>query len=197
MTYQPVFLHARECSFIRESNEIENEVGVDLDHLQAFIHIKNRVFQGKSRELNENFILNIHLVLMQNKLRKYVGEYRKSNVQLSTGKQFPSAINVPYLMDEWIKDFNSMKFETFEMHKRFENIHPFIDGNGRTGRLLWAFDMLRLGLDVYPMLDNFDRQVEHRKMREARGDDMSRPYGIHFRDNSFYDKRQRYYESLD
>ena len=33
-----------------------------------------------------------------------------------------------------------------EFHMRFENIHPFIDGNGRTGRLIINFELIKAGL---------------------------------------------------
>ena len=33
-----------------------------------------------------------------------------------------------------------------EFHLRFENIHPFIDGNGRTGRLVMNFELMKAGL---------------------------------------------------
>lgn len=34
-----------------------------------------------------------------------------------------------------------------EIHQRYETLHPFIDGNGRSGRVLWAWHMLRRGRD--------------------------------------------------
>lgn len=49
----------------------------------------------------------------------------------------------------------------WKMHVAFEHIHPFMDGNGRTGRTLWAWHMLRLGLDPFalPFLHRFYYQT--------------------------------------
>ena len=35
----------------------------------------------------------------------------------------------------------------FELHRNFELLHPFTDGNGRAGRLLWAWQMLHHGIE--------------------------------------------------
>ena len=49
----------------------------------------------------------------------------------------------------------------WQQHVEFERLHPFMDGNGRTGRALWAWHMLRLGLDPFalPFLHRFYYQT--------------------------------------
>lgn len=60
-----------------------------------------------------------------------------------------------------------------EQHYYFECIHPFIDGNGRVGRLLWAWKILQEEGAIYSMLNLFQG-----------------------RSNAFYDKREEYYDAL-
>ncbi|KKK46704.1 hypothetical protein LCGC14_3162550, partial [marine sediment metagenome] len=36
----------------------------------------------------------------------------------------------------------------FEIHQSYEELHPFSDGNGRSGRMIWLWQMLRDGQDV-------------------------------------------------
>lgn len=47
------------------------------------------------------------------------------------------------------------------MHVRFERLHPFMDGNGRTGRALWAWHMQKLGMQPFalPFLHRFYYQT--------------------------------------
>ena len=54
--------------------------------------------------------------------------------------------------------------DPWQLHITFETLHPYLDGNGRTGRLLWAWHMRRLGRDpfVLPFLHRFYYQtLEH------------------------------------
>lgn len=41
--------------------------------------------------------------------------------------------------------------DPWKMHVAFEKLHPFMDGNGRTGRALWAWHMKQLGLDPFAL----------------------------------------------
>lgn len=164
-----------EYDFIEESNEIECEAGVDFDHIKAFINLKKTATLKST--LSDADILKCHHTLMNNKLDESLGEYRKVDVIIgATGKRLLAPQHIELAMQEWLKDFNEQKGTPWELHARYENIHPFIDGNGRTGRLFWAFDLLRRNEYVYSILNDF-RDGE--------------------RFDSFNACRQKYYSALD
>lgn len=177
-------LTQEEYNFIKESNEIESEVGVDFDHLNAFVAVKCRYELYGFNTIDEKFVLKLHTKLMLNKLRRHVGVYRETPVGIYQGntliKQMPNPAIVPTLMDEWIVRFNEMKLTPWELHKEFENVHPFIDGNGRSGRLLWAFDLLRRGERVEPILNSFYNEKE-----------------VDTNENRWYSARENYYKALN
>lgn len=56
---------------------------------------------------------------------------------------------------------NSANGNPWKQHVEFERLHPFMDGNGRTGRALWAWQMLFLGHDPFalPFLHRFYYQT--------------------------------------
>jgi Fic family protein len=82
------------------------------------------------------------------------GSFRRHEIQpFSSGMQPPSWTNVPAEINSWIKEARALA-TTDEMelpealakvHARFEQIHPFLDGNGRTGRLVLNLLLIRLG----------------------------------------------------
>lgn len=72
------------------------------------------------------------------------------NVKIQKGNTIihappPGGPTIPRLLLDMVDDINRMTGTPFKNHRSFETLHPFMDGNGRTGRLLWAFDMKKRG----------------------------------------------------
>jgi Fic family protein len=102
--------------------------------------------------ISEAQILELNAVLLRGIDELGAGAYRKVSVYL-TGAPFepPPPEAVPSLMQElsaWLaepSDADPIVFAA-EMHAWFETIHPFVDGNGRAGRLLVDLYLLKRGL---------------------------------------------------
>lgn len=94
---------------------------------------------SKKEKINENLIIKLHSILM-NGVRSDAGAYRNHAVRI-TGINLPTAnyLSVPKLMPEVIsnsaKKTNDIIALSANVHSKFEQIHPFSDGNGRVGRL--------------------------------------------------------------
>lgn len=124
-----------------------------VGHRDAFYYVEELV--KDKVPLSETVIKDIHtLVLMNN--RENRGIYRK--VPVRVGSEFipPQPWEVPIKMEQLLKLYNSEwnNLHTIErtalFHLSFESIHPFIDGNGRTGRLLLNLDLMKKG---YPIIN--------------------------------------------
>lgn len=61
----------------------------------------------------------------------------------------PGGTDIPVQLQRILDDANSGS-DPYDTHIRYETLHPFIDGNGRSGRVLWAWQMLKL--DMWPKL---------------------------------------------
>ena len=81
------------------------------------------------------------------------GAYRRHDIQSFPGGMIPPPwTEVPALMTDWVTGANSLQpaapdfpEAVAQLHCRFEQIHPFLDGNGRTGRLVLNLLLVRLG----------------------------------------------------
>jgi Fic family protein len=110
--------------------------------------------------------------------REGPGNFREHDIQPFPGGMVPpSWVLVPADIDSWLAEVNRLAARTVgfaealaEVHCRFEEIHPFLDGNGRTGRLLLNLILVRLG---YPPAIIYKRQrTEYlRALRRADTDD--------------------------
>lgn len=107
-------------------------------------------FVLKKEKINEAFVLKLHSILM-NGVRPDAGIYRNHGVRI-TGVNLPTAnhLSVPKLIpgvmaqiDKKTKDVISL---SASVHSKFEQIHPFSDGNGRVGRLLMNAILLQVNL---------------------------------------------------
>lgn len=140
------------------------------DDITEIVNYQNAMVRGqeviKTRPLNQSVIRQIHKTLMAGVRgeTKSPGKFRTGDVWI--GKQGtgvgdaryvpPGAIHVQALMDELDKFVLNPNLPALVasgvIHHRFEAIHPFMDGNGRTGRLLITLYLLKMGELSAPML---------------------------------------------
>jgi len=123
-----------------------------VGHRDAFLYVVSLV--KKKVPISERIIREIHaLVLIDSPEDK--GVYRRIPVKImGAHHEPPQPFLVPVQMERLIADFSSGNRHIIEttalFHLNFEGIHPFIDGNGRTGRLILNLMLMQAG---YPPID--------------------------------------------
>lgn len=135
-------------------------------------------FVEKKDELSTDFIKKIHKSILKNIDDSQAGVYRNTNVRILGAVHIPpNAGKIKGLMDEFLvwyyenKHTMSVPELAAWVQYRFVWIHPFIDGNGRTARLLMNLVLLQNGYPPAVIL-NLDRQKYYRVLRQA---DMDKP----------------------
>jgi len=147
--------------------KIENNIPPDVDDILHYIQALNYGLKRLEKfPLSLRFIREIHQELMQDARATHFsdpGNFRKSQNWIS-GKGPSDAEFVPPPVDAMLTALNDFeKFlhnvdampplvKTAFIHAQFETIHPFLDGNGRTGRMLIAFYLWKEGLLEKPVL---------------------------------------------
>lgn len=123
-----------------------------VGHKEAFYFIRDLV--KEQTPLSESVIKQIHSMVLIDK-KEDRGAYRRVPVKIMGSKHEPTR---PYLirqeMERLLKNYNDSSEHIIprlaRFHIEFESIHPFIDGNGRTGRLLVNLELMKAG---YPPID--------------------------------------------
>lgn len=121
-----------------------------IGHKDAFEYIIT--LAGKETPISERIIREIHsLVLMNDAANR--GIYRRVPVRILGASHIPPEPHqVPEQMQALLSDYEKEKSRRHiieaaaEFHLRFEGIHPFIDGNGRTGRLILNLELMKAGM---------------------------------------------------
>lgn len=121
-----------------------------IGHRDAFEYVVS--LAGEKKPLTEHVIKEIHSLVLMND-RENRGVYRSVPVKIMGAQHTPpQPYLVPVQMERLIADYEDMKKRLHiveavaEFHLRFEGIHPFIDGNGRTGRLILNLELIKAGL---------------------------------------------------
>ena len=113
--------------------------------------------------LSQEFIKHIGILI--NKNINEIDGYRRMPVMIRGAEHIPPAPGVlPSLMAQFVYNYEHTVFSSpFERaaqaHIDFERIHPFSDGNGRTGRVLINYEMLRN--DLAPVVVPAERRAEY------------------------------------
>lgn len=119
-----------------------------VNHAKAFEKIIT--FLEQDNNINENFMLNIHKIILTGLDNDNAGFYRNCRVRISGSTVImPNPIKVPDLMSEfynWLNEnMNNEPITAILAHLKFVSIHPFVDGNGRCARLLMNTILLKFG----------------------------------------------------
>ena len=138
---------------------LENKrvIGPQKDILEVLNAVKVYEDLGNLTSTSEKSFLTSHAILMKG-LIENPGKYRTRGVRVVKGSQVahlaPPAENVPGLMKDlfrYLKEDNDLDLiKSCVFHYELEFIHPFIDGNGRMGRL-WQMVILK---EKYPIFES-------------------------------------------
>ncbi len=132
-----------------------------VNHNEAIEYIKDLMKRAIS--MNERELLVVHNLILRGIMPEHAGKYRNVQVMIKGSSHMPPQ---PYLvskqMEELFAWYAQVKNQLHpvvlaaEMHERLVTIHPFIDGNGRTSRLLMNLILLSSGYVIANIKGDFE-----------------------------------------
>src|SRR3990167_3832038 len=152
---------------IKTEAEIDNKLPEDVDRILHYIKAMNYVLKRvEELPLSLRFIREVHRVLLEGTVDapgKTPGDFRRSQNWIGGGSpntaKFvpPPPTEMTHALDDlekflYSEDDYPPLVKAALVHAQFETIHPFLDGNGRTGRLLTTFYLCKLGILERPVL---------------------------------------------
>ncbi|WP_291099946.1 MULTISPECIES: Fic family protein [unclassified Flavobacterium] len=137
-----------------------------INHQEAIAYIKH--LMEKNTALNEREVLSIHNLILRGIMPDDAGRYRRVQVMIKGSSHTPPQ---PFLVSKEMEDF-FLWYETnknnlhpiilaAELHERLVNIHPFIDGNGRTSRLVMNLILLQNGYVIANIKGDHDNRMQY------------------------------------
>ncbi len=164
---------------LKETEKIllEMEVSRDLSLREVFeaknlarviTYIKSKAL---GTELTKELTLLLHQMLIGGIDDGIAGRFRKEGEYVRVGTHIaPAPEHVERLLDETFVEYSSNLSSYFldkiaKFHLDFEVIHPFIDGNGRIGRVIINYQLQRLGFPVVIIRDK-EKQTYYQAFRE-------------------------------
>ncbi len=122
-------------------------------------------------ELTEESILLLHKMLMDNIDDRIAGRLRKKGEYVRVASHIaPAPERLPQLIEDLLVGYSSDQTTYFadkiaKFHLDFETIHPFIDGNGRIGRVIVNYQLMRFGFPSIIVRDK-EKKGYYRSFRE-------------------------------
>lgn len=187
-----LILEAEVAEQVYNSNAIENStltlaetekilLQIDLDRYiseREIFEAKNlgRVVlyinkKAKEQELNLEVILSLHKMLISNIRDDVAGRFRTDNEYVRVGSHIaPNPKELKDRLDKMLVEYNAASHESIikriaRLHLAFEHIHPFVDGNGRIGRVINNYLLIREGF-VPINIKFIDRKKYYEAFRE-------------------------------
>jgi Fic family protein len=137
-----------------------------INHFDAISYI-NEVIQDKE-PLNERLVKDIHAFVLRGIDKENAGRYRSVEVRISGSKHVPPEhFRLTEKMEKYFAYYNLQNKSLHpvllaaDMHEKLVTIHPFIDGNGRTSRLVMNLVLLQSGYTIANISGEKDRRMEY------------------------------------
>jgi Fic family protein len=182
--------HAFDIQYTHESTKIEGnsltlsetalviEKGITVkgkplkDHIEVVNHQKAleyvKLIAVPEYRLNENDLLKIHDLILRGIDYHNAGKYRSERVLISGSRHIPpNPFKIYDLMKLYFEDYEREQKElppvllATKMHEKLVKIHPFIDGNGRTARLVMNLLLIKNGYPVANILGESESRTAY------------------------------------
>lgn len=129
--------------FVIESNRIE---GINRPPRQAELDAHRTLWDLDTLEVAdlEQFVA---FVAPHARLRRHAG----MDIRVGDHRPQPGGPAVEGDLRQLLLSIHVGALTPYEAHCRYEHLHPFQDGNGRSGRALWAWHMQRVGMDPFAL----------------------------------------------
>lgn len=137
-----------------------------INHQEAISYIKQLVQPKIS--IHEREVLNIHNLILRGIQPEYAGKYRDIQVMIKGSAHMPPQ---PFLVKEEMANYftwyeqNKTNLHPVilaaEMHERLVTIHPFVDGNGRTSRLIMNLILLSKGYVIANIKGDYETRMNY------------------------------------
>ena len=143
-----------------------------INHQEAIAYIKH--LMEKNTSFNEREVLSIHNLILRGIQPEDAGRYRRVQVMIKGSAHMPPQ---PFLVAKEMEDYfiwyeiNKNKLHPVvlaaEMHERLVTIHPFIDGNGRSSRLVMNLILLQHGYVIANIKGDYDTRMAYYEALET------------------------------
>ena len=135
-----------------------------INHKEAIEYIE--IIIKEKKDLTEWTVRNIHQLILKDIDNNNAGKYRNENVTISGASHIPpNHIIISEVMQELFAEYDREwndyhpVIKACLLHGEFVKIHPFIDGNGRTARLILNFELMKHGYT--PIVITKSRRAEY------------------------------------
>lgn len=135
-----------------------------INHREAILYVEDII--KRNEKFSAALIRRIHAFILKNIDDENAGVYRRVNVTVAGADSIPpDALQVPADMDALEQWYNSMSRRLHpveiaaRLHSDFIKIHPFVDGNGRTARLLMNLELMKNGFPA--VIFSVERRLEY------------------------------------
>ena len=134
-----------------------------INHEKAILYLDDLV--NEDQPISEWNIKSVHQLVLKDIDNENAGKYRSENVIIKGAQHTPpDYVKVPELMEKLILNYNNWNeyhpiIKAVLLHGELVKIHPFVDGNGRTSRLIMNLVLMNNG--YYPVIIKKEHRLEY------------------------------------